>query len=312
MPDYLYLLLGLAMLLMGGEWLVKAAVDIALRSQISLLVVGMTVVSFATSAPELLVSVEAAVSGYLDLSFGNVLGSNMANLALVLGITALLMPIGVSEKTITRDYWIMALVTGLLFVLLLDGALVFWEGALLVALLVLYILYQIRSSSRSDIPDELQDAKLYHPALMVFFLLGGMAGLHFGSDFLVTGAVGLARTWGISERIIGITMVSIGTSLPELAASISAIIKKRQDISLGNLVGSNIFNILAVLGITSLIQDLTAQSPALLRFDFPWLLGITLLLYPLIAIFGRGQLSRWQGGLMLGAYLLYMASLFWF
>lgn len=300
------------MLLLGGEWLVKAAVDIALRTQISLLVVGMTVVAFATSAPELLVSVQAALEGHLDISFGNVLGSNMANIALILGITALILPMKVTEKTIQRNYWIMLFVTLLLFLLLWNGGLVFWEGLLLVTLLVLFVIYQIKSSSRDEIPDELQGAKPLHPGLMALFLIGGGAGLHFGSDFLITGAVGLARDWGISERVIGITIVSVGTSLPELAASVSAALKKHEDISLGNLVGSNIFNILAVLGITSLIQDLQVQSSQLLSFDFPWLIGITLLLYPLIAYFRRGVITRGQGALMLGVYLLYMSSLFLF
>ncbi len=311
---YFYLILGLALLLLGGEWLVRGAVDLALRFKVSTLVVGMTVVSFATSAPELLVSVDAAVDGYTDISFGNVVGSNLANIALILGITALIFPMDVREKTYKRDFWIMMLVTLVLFLFVFhDHVLTFWESMILVVLLVLYNIYQIWYSRLSmgnvetiDELDEVAPKLVKNPLRMIFFLAIGVAALKFGSEFLIDGAVILAQTWGVSERVIGITVVSVGTSLPELAASLVASFKGEQELSLGNLIGSNIFNILAVLGITGLIIDLPIKSDQLLTFDFPYLIGTCLLLFPFIRFIGKGTISRWQGAIMLIVYLLYI------
>jgi cation:H+ antiporter len=170
---------------------------------------------------------------------------------------------------------------------------------------VLYNLFQIRSSRQSQKDVEVPSTKLLKLWKMLLFLAGGIAGLRFGSDFLVEGAVNIARDWGISERVVGLTVVSIGTSLPELAASLIASFKGEQDLSLGNLIGSNIFNILAVLGITGLIVDLPVQSEALMRFDFPWLIGISFLLLPLMLFFKRAVITRWQGFLVFAMYTLY-------
>jgi cation:H+ antiporter len=303
--DYILVILGVVLLLFGGDWLVKASVDIAIRAKISLLVVGMTVVSFATSAPELLVSLKAAIDGHVDISFGNVIGSNIANIALILGLTAMVFPMKVNERTIRIDWAIMFLVTLLLFGFLWNGMLSFWEALVLFILLVLYNLFQIRSSRQSQKDVEVPSTKLLKLWKMLLFLAGGIAGLRFGSDFLVEGAVNIARDWGISERVVGLTVVSIGTSLPELAASLIASFKGEQDLSLGNLIGSNIFNILAVLGITGLIVDLPVQSEALMRFDFPWLIGISFLLLPLMLFFKRAVITRWQGFLVFAMYTLY-------
>lgn len=311
---YFYLILGLVLLLLGGEWLVRGAVDLALRLKISTLVVGMTVVSFATSAPELLVSVDAAMNGYTDISFGNVVGSNLANIALILGITAMIFPLFVREKTYKRDYWVMMFVTLVLFLFVFwDHLLTFWESIVLVILLVLYNVYQIWTSRRTmaneaslEELDELAPTKVKHPARMIFFLVIGVAALKYGSGFLVDGAVELAEAWGVSERVIGVTVVAIGTSLPELAASLVASFRGEQELSLGNLIGSNIFNILAVLGITGLIIDLPVKSDQLLTFDFPYLFGTSLLLYPFIRIIGKGKISRWEGAVMFLVYVLYI------
>lgn len=303
--DYVLVILGVVLLLFGGDWLVKASVDIALRAKISLLVVGMTVVSFATSAPELLVSLKAALDGHVDISFGNVIGSNIANIALILGLTAMVFPLSVSERTIRVDWGIMFLVTLLLFGFLVDANLVFWEALVLFILLVLYNLFQIRGSRKEQKQIEVPEAKLLEVWKLVLFLAGGIAGLKFGAEFLVEGAVNIAYDWGVSERVVGLTVVSIGTSLPELAASLIASFKGEQDLSLGNLIGSNIFNILAVLGITGLIVDLPVQSPALMTFDFPWLIGISLLLLPLMLFFKRAVITRFQGFLVFLMYTLY-------
>lgn len=309
---YFYLILGLALLLIGGEWLVRGAIDLAVRLKVSTLVIGMTVVSFATSAPELLVSLGAAVDGYTDISFGNIVGSNLANIALILGVTALIFPLAVREKTIRVDFWLMLAATLILYgFVFFDNTLNHWESGVLVVLLVLYNIYQIRSSRKSvksTVEPEVEavPVKAKSPLGMIFFLLIGIAALKFGSEFLIDGAVELAESWNVSERIIGITVVSIGTSLPELAASLMAAFKGEQELSLGNLVGSNVFNILAVLGITGLVIELPVKSDQLLTFDFPYLIGATLLLYPLVRFLGKGKIDRLEGGILLAIYALYI------
>lgn len=304
--DYLLVIAGVVLLLFGGDWLVKASVDIALRAKISLLVVGMTVVSFATSAPELLVSLKAAINGHIDISFGNVIGSNIANIALILGLTAMVFPMQVGRRTMRIDWGIMFFVTLLLFVFLWNDVLSFWESLVLFLLLVLYNLFQIRSSRKESKKEDYSEEALLPIWKMILFLAAGITGLRYGAEFLVKGAVHIATDWGISERVVGLTVVSIGTSLPELAASLIASFKGEQDLSLGNLIGSNIFNILAVLGITGLVVDLPVQNEALMRFDFPWLIGISLIILPFMLWMKRGVISRWQGFIMFLLYTVYL------
>ena len=311
MLDYLLILSGILLLLFGGDWLVKASIDIALRAKISLLVVGLTVVSFATSAPELLVSLNAALNGHMDISFGNVVGSNIANIALILGLTAMVFPMRVSERTMRVDWGIMMVVTILLLAFLIGGSLVFWQALILVIILIAYNVFQIRSSRKQlkEVARE-DDQNLLKLWQMIGYLAIGIAALKFGSEFLVKGAVNLATTWGISERVIAVTIVSIGTSLPELAASLMASFKGKQDLSIGNLIGSNIFNILAVLGITGLVVELPLESSALLSYDFPWLILISLIIFPLMRYFTRGTITRWQGFLMFSLYIAYILGVF--
>jgi cation:H+ antiporter len=311
MFDYLLILSGILLLLFGGDWLVKASIDIALRARISLLVVGLTVVSFATSAPELLVSLNAALNGHMDISFGNVVGSNIANIALILGLTAMVFPVRVSERTMRVDWGIMMIVTILLLAFLMGGSLVFWQALILVIILIAYNVFQIRSSRKQlkEVARE-DDQNLLKLWQMIGYLAIGVVALKFGSEFLVKGAVNLATTLGISERVIAVTIVSIGTSLPELAASLMASFKGKQDLSIGNLIGSNIFNILAVLGITGLVVELPLKSSALLSYDFPWLILISLIIFPLMRYFTRGTITRWQGFLMFSLYIVYILGVF--
>ena len=312
MLDYLLILGGILLLLFGGDWLVKAAIDIALRAKISLLVVGLTVVSFATSAPELLVSLNAALHGHMDISFGNVIGSNIANLALILGLTAMVFPMRVSERTMKFDWTVMMLITLLLLAFLFDRKLVFWESLVLVIILVAYNVYQIRSSRKKEREVEVDNSQsLLKLWQMLGYLVVGIAALKFGSEFLVKGAVNLATIWGVSERVIALTIVSIGTSSPELAASLVASFKGKQDLSLGNLIGSNIFNILAVLGFTGMLVELPLDSIALLSYDFPWLFFISLLLFPFMRYFTRGKITRLQGLIMFSLYVLYILGVFY-
>lgn len=316
---YLYLIGGILLLLFGGDWLVRGAVDLALRLKVSILVIGMTVVSFATSAPELLVSIDAAMDGYSDLSFGNVIGSNIANIALILGLTSIVFPMVVRARTYRVDYWIMNAVTLVLFLFVFrDNLLTFWEALVLVIILIGYNGYQIWASRRAGkkekeaAEEEIaeQSSKQGNKWSMIFFLAIGVIGLKFGSEFLIKGAMEIAREWGVSERIIAVSIVSVGTSLPELAASMVASFKGEQELSLGNLVGSNIFNILAVLGITGLIVDLPVKSTELITFDFPSLFGISLLLFPFIRIFTKGKIDRVEGFIMLFAYCVYIYFVF--
>lgn len=306
--SYVYLLAGIVLLLFGGDFLVKAAIDLALRFKVSILVIGMTVVSFATSAPELLVSLDAAMNGFTDISFGNIVGSNIANIALILGLTAIIYPLDVQAKTYKLDWWVMMLVTLLLLgFILFDGLLSFWEAFILVIALILYNYLQIKKSrSQKEEISEEEAQPLKNIWLTVFFLAAGVAGLKFGSDFLIVGAVDLASQWGMSERVIGLTVVSIGTSLPELAASLVAAFKGKPDLSVGNLIGSNIFNVLAVLGITGMMIDLPVKSEALITFDFPWMIGISVLLFFMMRWFTKGKISRWEGILLFLTYISYL------
>lgn len=310
---YFDIIVGTVLLLAGGDLLVRGAVDLALRLKVSLLVIGMTVVSFATSAPELIVSLNAAFKGFPDVAFGNVIGSNIANIALILGLTAMIFPMAVREKTYKSDIWVMIGSFILLFLFVFrDSKLEFYESCILVLLLIAYNVFQIRSSRRvsKDIIVE-EEAKLLKKIwLMPLFLILGVVGLKYGSQYLILGAVSVAKEWNVSDRIIGLTIVSVGTSLPELAASLIASFKGQQELSLGSLIGSNIFNVLAVLGLTGLVIDLPIQSEALLSFDFPWLMGISIFLYLIVRFITKGQVKRWAGLIMFLGYIVYIYSVF--
>lgn len=299
MINILLLVVGLISLIAGGNWLLKAAVASSLKLQIPKIVIGMTVVSFATSAPELIVSVRAAIDGFPDLSLGNVVGSNIANLGLVLGITVMFGAIHVTPNFYKTD-WPMMMLTTLLFFgfIYFDQELQFWEGATLVSMLVLFIGYLIKYQKQAvvdEMPED--DQSLSVGKITLFFVVGGTA-LWAGSELLIKGAVGLAESFGVSERIIGITVVSVGTSIPELAASVIAVLKKEKAISIGNLLGSNIFNIMGVLGITALITPIRVQDLELLNYDIFWMLGISFLILPLV-FFPKGLRLGWRDGIVL-------------
>jgi len=308
--DYLILFAGLAFLLIGGEFLVKGAVGVALKWRISTMIVGLTVVSFGTSAPELLVSLKAALGGHPDLAIGNVMGSNIANIALVLGVTALIITIPVEKMTMMLDWPVLMFSSLLLwFFMYTDNVLHYWEGMILVTLLVLYLLFLIakvrRDKKKGDVKlEELEDAdgqKSYW--LYTLFILVGIAGLVFGAQWMVKGATAIATSFGVSEYVIGVTVIAFGTSLPELATSIIAAMKGRTDISVGNLVGSNIFNILAVLGITSTVKDIKIAEQVLSN-DIFWMIGVTLILFPMM--FFTRKIGKLNGFVLLAIYILYI------
>ncbi len=262
----------------------------------------MTVVSFATSAPELIVSIKAALDGFPDLALGNVVGSNIANLGLVLAITVLLGRIDVRRSFYTTD-WPVMMLASLLFVgfIYFDGVLQQYEGIILVVFLFLFLIFLLRFQKTAVVDEMPEDDELLPLHKTVFFLGIGGTALWGGSELLIDGAVGMASAFGVSDRIIGITIVSVGTSIPELAASVVAVIKKEKAISLGNLIGSNIFNLLAVLGITSIITPIKVMDQELLTGDIFWMLGISFLILPLV-FFPKGLRLGWRDGIVLLAF----------
>lgn len=310
--NYIYLILGLSLLAMGGEFLVRGSVSLALRLKISTLVVGMTVVSFATSAPELLVSLDAALSGYPDISLGNVIGSNISNIGLVLGLTALIFPLNVTNDTYKKNYP-MLLGVSLLFVLLIYQfqAIQFWMGTLFVLTLIIFVFILLRISRKNGVQtahdDEFFEQAKSYPLWKstTYLILGGLA-LYYGADFLINGAITIARVWGVTERVISISVIAIGTSVPELAASVIAAVRKEESLAIGNILGSNIFNVLAVLGVTSLVTDLPIEDVKIYTKDIWIMFGFVLLLYPVMRVHNKNTINRFEGSLMLIAYIAYI------
>ncbi len=308
--NIIFLIVGLFILILGGDFLVRGASSVALRAHISPLVVGLTVVAFGTSAPELLISVKAALAGSPDMTMGNVVGSNICNLALVLGVTALIGVIKVQPDSIKID-WPVTMGSSLLLYFVIKGdepMINTYEGVIFIVLLIIYTVLIIRKSRKEnkalrELEDEIgipeSSSNVWKD---VFYMVGGCAGLYYGSDWFVGGAKELALYLGVSERVIGITVLALGTSLPELVTAIVASIKKETDLALGNLMGSNIFNILSILGITSIIQDIHV-SEKIIEHDVTVMLAITLLILPLMLY--KRSLGRLSGAILLGVYLVY-------
>lgn len=297
--NIVYIALGLLLLILGGNWLLKAAVSLSLKLQIPKIVIGMTVVSFATSAPELIVSVRAALDGFPDLSLGNVVGSNIANLALVLSITVILSKIDVVKSFYKTDWPVMMIASGLLYYFLAGDLVIdFYEGAILFSLLLIFLVYLLRFQKQAVVDEAPEDDELLPLYKMALFFIVGGVGLWAGSELLIKGAVNLAQDFGVSERIIGVTVISVGTSIPELAASVIAVIKKEKAISLGNLIGSNIFNIFGVLGVTAMITPIHLKDTELLSYDIFWMLGLSFLILPLV-FFPRKMRLDWKDGFIL-------------
>ncbi|SFU76582.1 cation:H+ antiporter [Pustulibacterium marinum] len=297
LQDILFVIFGFVLLVLGGNWLLKSAVALSLRLAIPKIVIGMTIVSLATSAPELIVSISAAFKGNPDIAIGNVVGSNIANLGLVLGITTILGNIDV-EKNFYKVNWPVMMLTSVLLYLfvIFDGTLSWVEGILFIVLLALFLWFLVKNG-KSSVVDEMpeDDEPLSLFKTLAFLVLGGVA-LWGGSELLIDGAVSLANDMNISQRIIAVTVIAIGTSVPELAASVMAVIKKEKAISLGNLLGSNIFNILAVLGVTSVIHPIEVSTA--FNSDLLWMLGISFLILPLV-FFPKRMSLGWREGIFL-------------
>ena len=302
------IIIGLLILIKGGDWLLKSSVSLSLNLSIPKAVIGMTVVSFATSAPELIVSIQAALDGYSDIALGNVVGSNIANLAFVLAITIIINPIGVTKNFFIID-WPMMMFSTLLFIGLIsfDNTLSYYEGMFMFSLLLVFIYFLL---SKKVVTEKIEfvseEFQLLSRNQSIKYLLAGGFALWLGSETLVKGAVSLASLIGVSERVISISIISVGTSIPELSASIIAIIRKEKAISLGNLIGSNIFNILAVMGITSMVKPITVQDPNIITNDFVWMFIISLLVLLMVFIPRDSRLNRLNGIVLLGLYIYFI------
>ena len=303
---------GFIMLMLGGDWLVNGGVSLARRLRISPLVIGLTIVAFGTSAPELLVSLVSAIKGSSGIAIGNVVGSNIVNICLILGITAIISPIVTDNRKVLTNGAVMIIASVLLVFFSLNRGITRIEGLILFLCLLLFTFYSVHKGKMKKKEAETYNMdKKEEPMKMpvaIGFILVSCLMLAFGADILVDGATTLAKWMNVSDKVIGLTIVALGTSLPELAASIAAAVKKEMDISIGNIIGSNIFNILCVLGISASIKPITFEFGQYAD-DFWWMIGTSALLL-IVTTMKNGRLGRTAGIIFLLAYAYYAWSLF--
>ena len=295
------------MLVIGGEFIVRASVALSLRFNISKFVIGMTVVSFATSLPELIVSINAALNNSPSIAINNVVGSNIANIGLVLALIALLSNISVNEKSFRRDWsWMFFLSIMLWLFIITDNELNGFEGFLLIAFLVNFVYKVLKNSESTELLNDVDEKlKLTSNFKILIWLFISSLTLYFGAEFLVDGAVKFANQINISEAVISVSIVAIGTSIPELAASLVAIAKNEKGISVGNLIGSNIFNIGSVLGITAIIKDIPIAEEIIQR-DILWMMAFTVLIMVLSFLPEKNKISKYKGLVMLVGYFVFI------
>ena len=313
MSPTILLLVSLVVLFLGGELLVRGSVSLALKMKISALVVGMTIVAAGTGAPEVFVSVQAILQGSSSISLGNVIGSNIINITFILGITAIIYRIKISKQTLSLNYPVM-----LGAFVLLGGVLYFFKGipvgvgVLFVMIFILFTWFLIATSRKEQLKaeimqDELSEVTIQDSLLKsIVMLVFSIVLLKFGAKWLVDSAGTLAKNSGISDRIIGVTIVAVGTSIPELVTTVIAALKKENDIAIGNLIGSNIFNIVGVLGIAASLGEINIDDPAIFSFDYFWMLGVALVFGFLIYMFSKQEISRKHGIFLVLIYLFYI------
>jgi cation:H+ antiporter len=312
MMDFVSILIGLAGLYFGGEGLVRGSVALAKRLGVSQLIIGLTIVGMGTSAPELLVSLKAALSGNPDIALGNVVGSNIANVLLILGVSAYVYPIMHWDRAVRRDALVAVGAAALLLLFVQSEMVGRIEGIVLIAALAAY-LWLVCGAGKKDaaaqaaLPEPLMAGDIQATWVSVSFITGGLLLLIFGADFLVTGAVNIARRFAVPESVIGLTIVAIGTSLPELATSLTAALKRHSDVALGNVVGSNIFNILGILGITALVSPV-GVDPGIASLDAPLMAIVTLGLLATLCL--RHSITKRMGCAMVALYAAYTLWLF--
>ncbi|MDO5981607.1 calcium/sodium antiporter [Flavivirga spongiicola] len=308
----LWVILGFTLLVIGGEFLVRSSVALSFKFSISKMVIGMTVVSFATSAPELLVSLQAALSGSPAIAINNVVGSNIANIGLVLGVTAMVGAIAVDKSFYKLNWPVMMIFSIVLYYFLKnDHILTAIEGGILFIGLIFFLYTLIKKGKKDTDVEEVDEALAVVSNFKIFIWLAiGAAALYFGSEWLVEGSKEIARSVGVSEAVIGVSLIAIGTSVPELAASVIAAAKQEKAISLGNLIGSNIFNIASVLGLTAMVKPITVTEPQILSHDIFWMLGFSFILIPIIFLPKKLQISRGKGFFLVFAYGIFMFLIF--
>jgi cation:H+ antiporter len=307
MMTFLILFGGLIILTLGGDLLVRGGSGLAARLGVSPLVIGLTVVAFGTSAPELAVSLKAAINGQADIAVGNVVGSNIFNVVFILGISALIIPLAVHENLLKFDVPVMILASLLFALFGWDGELSRTEGSLLFLMIFVYLFRTLKLGQKPDLDPELViEGKKKSVFFLVTLIVIGLVALVFGAKTFLSGAIEIARLIGISELVIGLTIVAAGTSLPEVAASVMAAIKGERDMAIGNVVGSNIFNILVVLGLSSIITPIKVSAAAM-SFDIPVMIAIAVLCYPIF--WSNKEISRKEGASFLLIYGLYVGYL---
>ena len=306
---YIYLALGLIALIFCGNLLVTGSIQIARHFKISTLVVGLTIVAYVTSAPEMFISVGAALNNAHDIALGNVIGSNIANIAFILALVVLISPIPIRNKSIGLDYLVMFLVTILLFIFAFNGVIGRFEGICFVIILIVYTVWSI-TKSKKQLASEKTEPATMKPFLAVALILVSVLGLYFSSGWFVDGARGIALQWGISERVIAISIVAVGTSMPELIASLVAAFREEADLSVGNIIGSNLFNIAGVLGVSAIVRPLNIGNHSIFISDMVWLFGITIALLLTMLPLTKGKINRWEGGLLIFAFSIYIFILY--
>ena len=299
---------GFVLLLFGAEYLLRGAVSIARKLHISAMVIGMTIVAWGTTAPELMVSLQAALNGVPGIAIGNVIGSNIANILLVLGASALIFPIVVKPRDILRDATVMMASALLFAALALSGAIERWQGVLMIAALIVFSLYTFvaeRRRGKREGPGELAEEFSEVPQaawLAALSVLGGLLAVVYGARLLVSGATNAAQFLGVGEEVIGLTIVSIGTSLPELATAVVAAYRRNSDVAIGNVIGANIYNLLAIMGLVSIVAPVPVPQQ-IMFFDIWFMLGVTAVFLGLLI--AQNGLSRWAGTFFLGAFVAY-------
>ncbi|MFV0293821.1 MAG: calcium/sodium antiporter [Paracoccus sp. (in: a-proteobacteria)] len=300
--DILFILAGLGLLVLGGDYLVRGSVALALRLGIAPAIIGLTVLAFGTSAPELIVSIAAAIGGQPGIALGNVVGSNIANILLILGATAIIAPVLSNDNELKVSWGYAVAASVLLILLCLTGSLAWWHGTILLCGLTVTLTTQIRSARTGHGHTPELGHGPASPGQIIFWLVIGMTALPIGAQLLVNGASSIARTFGISETVIGLTLVAIGTSLPELSTSVASALRGQVDMALGNVIGSNLFNILAIMGITAFFGPIPVPDE-MLRFDLWFMLACTLIVGPFL--FRHIPIGRLMGAALLAVYATY-------
>ena len=309
--DFLGILFGIILLSHGGDLLTKSSVDISLKFSIPKIIIGMTIVSFATSAPELIVSLNATLDGFSNFAIGNVLGSNIANIGLVLGIIAIIYPISLKQRFYTTDFPLLVISTCIFYFIIFTGNQISRpEGFILLFSITVILLYLFiyQKKSISEFYDDFDRSKISISKSFLHIIFSGFL-LWLGSETLIKSAISVATQFEISQRVISITMVAIGTSIPELAASVVASLKKQNDLSIGNLIGSNIFNLLVVIGITSSISPMYGIENSTIYKDMLWVVLFSSIILPLALVGRKSVLTRKKGIILLVLYLIFIIPL---